>query len=222
MFWLFNVVVASFAVIPGAASATSIAAGVIYGTPVGVALVSTSSPSAWTSSFSSLVIARPLVERVFVKEGSRFAVLDQAVMRDGARRSCCSRGSRRSPRTSPCRSCSGSRRLISCRTWRLRGWHPAGVFRVRVHGGHGAAGDGGRGQGVGAGARVLRVRAPDDGAGDVSHRADCAEDAGRQGVGFQGSRRSIAGLCGGGSSSGDPDDDDDDDDIGEELLEELE
>ena len=41
MFWLFNVVVASFAVIPGAASATSIAAGVIYGTPVGVALVST-------------------------------------------------------------------------------------------------------------------------------------------------------------------------------------
>ena len=85
MFWLFNVVVASFAVIPGAASATSIAAGVIYGTPVGVALVSTScAVGAGVSFLIARYAARPLVERVFVKEGSRFAVLDQAVMRDGA------------------------------------------------------------------------------------------------------------------------------------------
>ena len=85
MFWLFNVVVASFAVIPGAASATSIAAGVIYGTPVGVALVSTScAVGAGVSFLIARYAARPLVERVFIKEGSRFAVLDQAVMRDGA------------------------------------------------------------------------------------------------------------------------------------------
>ena len=85
MFWLFNVLVASFAVIPGAASATSIAAGVIYGTPVGVALVSTScAVGAGISFLIARYAARPLVERVFVKEGSRFAVLDQAVMRDGA------------------------------------------------------------------------------------------------------------------------------------------
>ena len=64
MFWLFNVVVASFAVIPGAASATSIAAGVIYGTPVGVALVSTScAVGAGVSFLIARYAARLLVER---------------------------------------------------------------------------------------------------------------------------------------------------------------
>lgn len=71
--------------IPGAASATSIAAGVIYGTPLGVALVGTScAVGAGVSFVIARHAARPIVEKLFIKDGSRFAALDQAVMRDGA------------------------------------------------------------------------------------------------------------------------------------------
>ena len=61
-FWAFNVVVASFAVVPGAASATSIAAGVIYGTPLGVALVGSScAVGAGVSFIIARYAARPIV-----------------------------------------------------------------------------------------------------------------------------------------------------------------
>ena len=96
-FWAFNVVVASFAVVPGAASATSIAAGVIYGTPLGVALVGSScAVGAGVSFIIARYAARPIVEKIFLRgdenpggSGSavsayKFAALDQAVMRDGA------------------------------------------------------------------------------------------------------------------------------------------
>lgn len=96
-FWAFNVVVASFAVVPGAASATSIAAGVIYGTPLGVALVGSScAVGAGVSFIIARYAARPIVEKIFLRgdespgdDGSavsayKFAALDQAVMRDGA------------------------------------------------------------------------------------------------------------------------------------------
>ena len=77
--------VASFAVVPGAASATSIAAGVIYGTPLGVALVSTScATGAGVSFVIARYAARPIVEKFLIRDGSRFASLDHAVMRDGA------------------------------------------------------------------------------------------------------------------------------------------
>jgi len=84
------VVVASFAVVPGAASATSIAAGVIYGTPLGVALVGSScAVGAGVSFVIARYAARPIVEKVFLRgDGdtphTKFAALDQAVMRDGA------------------------------------------------------------------------------------------------------------------------------------------
>ena len=83
-------VVASFAVVPGAASATSIAAGVIYGTPLGVALVGSScAVGAGVSFVIARYAARPIVEKVFLRgDGdtphTKFAALDQAVMRDGA------------------------------------------------------------------------------------------------------------------------------------------
>lgn len=94
-FWAFNVFVASFAVVPGAASATSIAAGVIYGTPLGVALVGTScAVGAGVSFIIARYAARPIVEKIFLsndssigvtsRSSSKFAALDQAVMRDGA------------------------------------------------------------------------------------------------------------------------------------------
>ena len=87
-FWAFNVVVASFAVVPGAASATSIAAGVIYGTPLGVALVGSScAVGAGVSFIIARYAARPIVEKIFLRgdgDASKFAALDQAVMRDGA------------------------------------------------------------------------------------------------------------------------------------------
>lgn len=80
---------ASFAVVPGAASATSIAAGVIYGTPLGVALVGTScAVGAGVSFIIARYAARPIVEKIFLnthgERASKFAALDQAVMRDGA------------------------------------------------------------------------------------------------------------------------------------------
>ena len=81
-------VVASFAVVPGAASATSIAAGVIYGTPLGVALVGSScAVGAGVSFVIARYAARPIVEKMFLRgdgDASKFAALDQAVMRDGA------------------------------------------------------------------------------------------------------------------------------------------
>jgi uncharacterized membrane protein YdjX (TVP38/TMEM64 family) len=81
-------VVASFAVVPGAASATSIAAGVIYGTPLGVALVGSScAVGAGVSFIIARYAARPIVEKIFLRgdgDASKFAALDQAVMRDGA------------------------------------------------------------------------------------------------------------------------------------------
>ena len=82
--------VASFAVVPGAASATSIAAGVIYGTPLGVALVGSScAVGAGVSFVIARYAARPIVEKIFLRgdgdaRGAKFAALDQAVMRDGA------------------------------------------------------------------------------------------------------------------------------------------
>ena len=84
-FFVFNLCVASFAVVPGAASATSIAAGVIYGTPLGLSLVAVScAAGAGVSFVIARYAARPIVEKLFIKDGSRFAALDQAVMRDGA------------------------------------------------------------------------------------------------------------------------------------------
>ena len=54
--------------IPGAASGTSIAAGVIYGTPIGVCLVSTSCAiGAGVSFVIARYAARPLVEKLFVR-----------------------------------------------------------------------------------------------------------------------------------------------------------
>jgi uncharacterized membrane protein YdjX (TVP38/TMEM64 family) len=74
-------VVASFAVVPGAASATSIAAGVIYGTPLGVALVGSScAVGAGVSFIIARYAARPIVEKIFLRgdgDASKFAALDQ-------------------------------------------------------------------------------------------------------------------------------------------------
>ena len=220
MFWLFNVVVASFAVIPGAASATSIAAGVIYGTPVGVALVSTScAVGAGVSFLIARYAARPLVERVFVKEGSRFAVLDQAVMRDGAQIVLLARLSPVSPYV----AMSFMFGLTAVDFLPYIGASAVGILPacfVYVYmgdTGRRATGGGGKASGLElafyAFGLLMTVL--------VTYRiAQIAQKTlGDKGLGFKVPAGRCFGLCGGGSSSGDPDDDDDDDDIGEELLE---
>ena len=61
------------------------AAGVIYGAPLGIALVTASAGTgAAVSFFIARYAARPLIEKLFIKDGTRFQALDQAVMRDGA------------------------------------------------------------------------------------------------------------------------------------------
>ena len=221
MFWLFNVLVASFAVIPGAASATSIAAGVIYGTPVGVALVSTScAVGAGISFLIARYAARPLVERVFVKEGSRFAVLDQAVMRDGAQIVLLARLSPVSPYV----AMSFMFGLTAVDFLPYIGASAVGILPVCFvyvymgDTGRRATGGGGKASGLELAfyAFGLLMTAL------VTYRiAQIAQKTlGDKGLGFKVPAGRCFGLCGGGSSGGDPDDDDDDDDdIGEELLE---
>ena len=82
-FFIFNAIVTTFAVIPGAASATCVAAGVIFGAFVGTVLVVLSAGTGGVISFFiARYAARPLVEKLFVTEGGRFQILDQAVVRD--------------------------------------------------------------------------------------------------------------------------------------------
>ena len=82
-FFIFNAVVTSFAVIPGAASATCVAAGVIFGAGFGTILIVLSAGTGGIISFFiARYAARPLVEKLFITEGGRFQILDQAVVRD--------------------------------------------------------------------------------------------------------------------------------------------
>jgi uncharacterized membrane protein YdjX (TVP38/TMEM64 family) len=83
-FFALNVAVATFGVIPGAASATCVAAGILFGTLGGVTLcVSSASVGAVVSFTLSRYFARPWVERTFVRDGGRFKALDEAVTKDG-------------------------------------------------------------------------------------------------------------------------------------------
>ena len=82
-FFIFNAVVTSFAVIPGAASATCVAAGVIFGAGFGTILIVLSAGTGGVISFFiARYAARPLIEKLFITEGGRFQILDQAVVRD--------------------------------------------------------------------------------------------------------------------------------------------
>lgn len=82
-FFIFNAVVTSFAVIPGAASATCVAAGVIFGSGFGTILIVLSAGTGGVISFFiARYAARPLIEKLFITEGGRFQILDQAVVRD--------------------------------------------------------------------------------------------------------------------------------------------
>lgn len=84
-FFALNVVVASFGVIPGAASATCVTAGILYGTLWGMALcVTSASVGAMVSFTLSRYVARPWVEKMFVRHGGRFKALDDAVSNDGS------------------------------------------------------------------------------------------------------------------------------------------
>jgi len=84
-FFLLNVVVASFGVIPGAASATCVTAGILFGTLGGMALCVTSASVGAVVSFTlSRYVARPWVEKMFVRDGGRLKALDDAVTKDGS------------------------------------------------------------------------------------------------------------------------------------------
>ena len=84
-FFIFNVLIASFGVIPGAASATCVTAGILYGTLGGVALCVTSAGAGAIVSFLlSRYAARPWVEKLLVRDGGRFKALDEAVIKDGS------------------------------------------------------------------------------------------------------------------------------------------
>lgn len=84
-FFLLNIAVATFGVIPGAASATCVTAGILFGTLGGMALcVSSASIGAAVSFALSRYFARPWVERAFVRDGGRFKALDEAVSKDGS------------------------------------------------------------------------------------------------------------------------------------------
>ena len=122
-------------------------------TPVGVALVSTSCAVGAGVVF--------IAERGEAAGGEGVRQGGQQVRRagpggdEGRRGSCCSRGSRRSPLR---------RHVVHVRAHggdflpyiMAAAGYPAGVFRVRVHGGHGAAGDGGRGKASGLEPRSTR------------------------------------------------------------------
>ena len=80
-FFLLNVAVASFGVIPGAASATCVTAGILFGTLGGMALCVTSASVGAVVSFTlSRYVARPWVEKAFVRDGGRLKALDDAVI----------------------------------------------------------------------------------------------------------------------------------------------
>ena len=84
-FFALNVAVASFGVIPGAASATCVTAGILFGTLWGMALcVSSASIGAMVSFMLSRYVARPWVEKMFVRHSGRFKALDDAVSSDGS------------------------------------------------------------------------------------------------------------------------------------------
>jgi uncharacterized membrane protein YdjX (TVP38/TMEM64 family) len=84
-FFLFNVVVVTFGVIPGASSATCVTAGILFGTLGGLALcVTSASVGGITSFILSRYVARPWVERLLVRDGGRFKALDDAVVKDGS------------------------------------------------------------------------------------------------------------------------------------------
>lgn len=84
-FFIINVLVASFGVIPGAASATCVTAGILYGTLGGLALCAISAAVGGVVSFLlSRYAARPLVEKLLVRDGGRFKALDEAVIKDGS------------------------------------------------------------------------------------------------------------------------------------------
>lgn len=84
-FFLLNIAVATFGVIPGAASATCVTAGILFGTLGGMALcVSSASIGAAVSFTLSRYFARPWVEKTFVRDGGRFKALDEAVSKDGS------------------------------------------------------------------------------------------------------------------------------------------
>ena len=84
-FFLFNVVVVTFGVIPGASSATCVTAGILFGTLGGLALCVTSASLGGITSFIlSRYVARPWVERLLVRDGGRFKALDDAVVKDGS------------------------------------------------------------------------------------------------------------------------------------------
>lgn len=86
MFFGANIVVASFAVVPGAASTMCVVAGVVHGALKGTALVVGSSSCGACVSFAlARYLARPVVEQMLDREGShKVQALDQAVARDGA------------------------------------------------------------------------------------------------------------------------------------------
>jgi len=84
-FFLLNVAVATFGFIPGAASATCVTAGILFGMLGGMALcVSSASIGAAVSFALSRYFARPWVEKAFVRDGGRFKALDEAVSKDGS------------------------------------------------------------------------------------------------------------------------------------------
>ena len=84
-FFLLNVAVASFGVIPGAASASCVTAGIVFGTLGGMALCVTSASVGAVVSFTlSRYVARPWVEKAFVRDGGRLKALDDAVSKDGS------------------------------------------------------------------------------------------------------------------------------------------